>query len=67
MTEPLQGRLSQRLAAACAIDQVHQHAHSESKLGLSAPALTCARWCVRVQDIVPDAQGGSPRSTSVTT
>ena len=41
--------LSQRRAAARAVDQVHPNAHSESMLGLPTPALTCARWGVHLQ------------------
>ena len=44
----------QRRAVACAVDQVHPDAHSESMLGLPTPAPTCARWCVHLQDHFPD-------------
>ena len=61
-TEPLDdfsclttpGWLSPRRAFARAVDQVHPDAHSESMLGLTTPALTCARWGVHLQDNFPD-------------
>ena len=48
------GWLSWRPAVACAVDQVHPDAHSESMLGLPTPALTCARWDVHLEDDFPD-------------
>ena len=53
----LRGWLSQRRAAARAVDQLHPDAQSESMLDLLSPALTCERWCVHVQDIFPDRGG----------
>ena len=50
-----------RQAAARGVDQVHPDAHSESMLGLPAPALTCARWCVHLQDTFPDKGFSQPQ------
>ena len=47
-------RLSQRRAVARAVDQVHPDARFESMLGLPTPALLVARWCVHLQDHIPD-------------
>ena len=61
----LRGRLSQRRGVARAVDQVHPDAHSESMLGLPAPALTCTRGCVHQQDNFPERGfwGGGPGGT----
>ena len=36
------------------LPMLHPDAHSESMLGWPAPALTCARWGVHLQDNFPD-------------